>query len=201
MKASQNIHIYPYPYPHTFTESLKSAGVLRTRYGWRSLFKHIHHFCFFPDPCVPQNLAASVNCDMKVVSLSWDTSNGTKLYMVSAEAGNMSAGLTTNVTTAHFSDFTCGQNYSLTVTPHSQHCPGKSSAPAVVQTCRLYTSDMDSCQIVTYSLALKTNRWRNYWSIMSSNLCAFSLRAMSTRRSLYHAGLSLWHRHGNLAGQ
>ncbi len=147
------------------------------------------HLCFFPDPCVPQNLAASVNCDMKVVSLSWDASNGTKLYMVSAEAANMSAGLTTNVTTAHFSDFTCGQNYSLTVTAHSQHCPGISSAPAGVQTCRSRTSCqrlMDSCQRVTYSSALKTNRLRK--KLLKYNelklVCFFSQGRVHPQESL-----------------
>ncbi|XP_067460816.1 mucin-4-like [Thunnus thynnus] len=86
------------------------------------------------DPCVPRNLVTSVNCDMKFVSLSWDASNGTNLYMVSAEGGYGSIGLTTNVTTAYFSEFICGQNYSLTVTPHNQHCPGHPSAPASIQT-------------------------------------------------------------------
>ncbi|XP_069013286.1 fibronectin type III domain-containing protein 7-like [Embiotoca jacksoni] len=54
--------------------------------------------------------------------------------MVSAEAGDKSLGLSTNVTTAHFSEFTCGQSYNLTVTPHSQHCHSNSSASSSVQT-------------------------------------------------------------------
>ncbi|XP_063741970.1 fibronectin type III domain-containing protein 7-like [Eleginops maclovinus] len=88
----------------------------------------------YMDPCVPQNLAATVNCDIKVVSLSWDASNGTHLYMVSGEAGNKTTAVTTNVTTVHFSDFSCGQNYSLTVTPQNQHCPGNSTASTFIQT-------------------------------------------------------------------
>ncbi|KAM4552488.1 fibronectin-like isoform 2-T2 [Odontesthes bonariensis] len=86
------------------------------------------------DPCMPQDLAATVNCDMKVVSLSWDASNRTKLFMVSAQAGNRSVSLSTNITTADFSELNCGQNYSLTVTPHNHHCPGNHSASASVQT-------------------------------------------------------------------
>jgi len=82
-----------------------------------------------------------VACDLKVVSLSWDASNGTQMYVVSGEAGNQTVGLTTNVTTAHFSDFDCGQNYSLTVTPHNELCPGNSSAAATIETCT-YRSDM-----------------------------------------------------------
>ncbi|XP_074545118.1 uncharacterized protein LOC141804545 [Halichoeres trimaculatus] len=86
------------------------------------------------DPCVPGGLVPTVDCDMKVVSLRWTGNNRTKSYMVSAEGGNNTIGLTTNDTTAHFSELTCGQNYSLTVTPHSQHCPGGPSEPAFVQT-------------------------------------------------------------------
>ena len=102
----------------------------------------IHPFCFLPDPCMPQILAATVNCDMKVVSLSWDASNRTNLYMVSAQAGDRSVFLSTNITTAHFSELNCGQNYSLTVTPHNHHCPGNRSASASVQTC-MYCSKMN----------------------------------------------------------
>ncbi|KAM3604918.1 uncharacterized protein V6R79_017981 [Siganus canaliculatus] len=86
------------------------------------------------DPCVPQSLSASVNCDMKIVSLTWDASNGTRSYVVSADGGNKTIGVTTNVTRADFSDLSCGQTYSLTVTPYSQHCPGVSSPPASVLT-------------------------------------------------------------------
>uniref|UniRef100_A0A3Q2W6E4 Fibronectin type-III domain-containing protein n=1 Tax=Haplochromis burtoni TaxID=8153 RepID=A0A3Q2W6E4_HAPBU len=71
--------------------------------------------CFFPDPCAPQNLSATVNCDMKVVSLSWDASSGAKMYTVYAEAGNKSVSLNTNMTTASFTGFTLSSNLSLYV--------------------------------------------------------------------------------------
>lgn len=77
---------------------------------------------------------------MKVVSLSWDASSGAKMYTVSAEAGNKSVSLNTNMTTASFTGFTCGQKYSIKITPHSWHCPGNSSASVSVQTCA-YCSD------------------------------------------------------------
>lgn len=77
-----------------------------------------------------------MNCDLGVVSLSWDGRNGTNSYVVSAVAANRTTRLTTNVTAAHFYDLSCGQNYSLAVWPHSQHCSGSSSTPASVQTCR-----------------------------------------------------------------
>lgn len=109
---------------------------------------------FFLEPCMAQNLVASVNCDMKAVSLSWDASNGTKLYTVSAEGEYKSTGLTTNVTTAYFSDFSCGKNYSLTITPRSHYCPGNTSAPVSILTCRLYTSDISSIHVKDSDMSL-----------------------------------------------
>ncbi|XP_035526327.1 fibronectin type III domain-containing protein 7-like [Morone saxatilis] len=117
---------------------------------------------------------------MKVVSLSWDASNGTKLYMVSAEAGNKTTALTTNVTTAHFSDFTCGQNYNLTVTSHSQHCPGNPSTPASVQTWPCPPAGISTMQDCLSSIVMVTWQASNgsdyYTATMQtdsgiSNLC------------------------------
>ncbi|TMS09781.1 Fibronectin type III domain-containing protein 7 [Larimichthys crocea] len=89
------------------------------------------------NPCVPQNLSPTVNCNTEVVSLSWDACNWTNSYTVSAAVGDaiIIAVVTTNDTTADFYNFTCGTNYSLIVTPLSQHCSGISSAPAFIQTC------------------------------------------------------------------
>lgn len=116
---------------HLKSLSLKLAGLLIIS------FVYLSPFLFVPDPCVPQNLVASVNCNMKVVSLSWNASNRTKFYTVSADAANKTTVIYTNVTTTNVSDLTCGQNYSLRVTPHSQHCPGSYCAMTYVQTCRL----------------------------------------------------------------
>nr|XP_046264816.1 mucin-4-like [Scatophagus argus] len=122
------------------------------------------------DPCVPQNLSPSVNCDMKVISLSWDASNGTSLYMVSAEAGNETTGLTTNVTTAHFSDLTCGQTYSLTVTPHSQHCPGSASVPASIQTWPCPPVGISSVQDCLSAIVLVTWQGSNGSDYYTANM-------------------------------
>lgn len=101
-------------------------------------------FSYLPEPCTPQNLFPSVNCDTHVISLSWDASNGTQLYNVSAEAGNNKTELATNATTAHFSGLRCGQNYTLAVAPQSRHCASTTSAEASIQTCRFHTSSMAS---------------------------------------------------------
>lgn len=81
-----------------------------------------------------------MNCNTRVISLSWDASNGTQLYTVSAEGGNNKTELSTNGTTAHFSGLICGQNYSLAVAPGSQRCAAvaaTTSAQTFVPSCRL----------------------------------------------------------------
>ncbi|XP_044075214.1 uncharacterized protein LOC122886733 [Siniperca chuatsi] len=148
------------------------------------------------DPCAPQNLAASVNCDMKVVSLSWNASNGTELYMVSAEAGNKSVGLTTNVTTAHFSDFTCGQNYSLTVTPHNQHCPGSSSAPASIQTWPCPPAGVSTMQDCLTGIVMVTWQARNgsdYYTATMQTDTGISKMCMSDSNECSVPGLTCGH--------
>lgn len=97
----------------------------------------------FLGPCPPKNLSPSVNCNTRVISLSWDASNGTQLYTVSAEGSSNKTELSTNDTTAHFSGLTCGQNYSLAVAPRSQRCAAaaaSASAQAFIPSCRLHTS-------------------------------------------------------------
>lgn len=120
------------------------TGMLQTPKNILLCYKisHVYYMPFFPGPCLPHNLTASVNCDMRVLSFSWDGGNGTYLYAASAEAANRKTNITTNVTTAHFSGLSCGQNYSLSVAPYSQHCPGISSTLALIQTCKLNGSDV-----------------------------------------------------------
>uniref|UniRef100_A0A4W6E8U3 Fibronectin type-III domain-containing protein n=1 Tax=Lates calcarifer TaxID=8187 RepID=A0A4W6E8U3_LATCA len=147
---------------------------------------------FLLDPCVPQNLVTSVDCSMKVVSLSWDASNGTNLYMVSAEAGNQTSALTTNVTTAHFSDLTCGQNYSLTVTPHSQHCPGSSSALASVQTWPCPPSGVSTMQDCLSGIVMVTwqaSNGSNYYAVTMQTDTGISQMSMSDSNQSSFPGL------------
>ncbi|KAM8850864.1 fibronectin type III domain-containing protein 7-like isoform 2-T2 [Spinachia spinachia] len=119
------------------------------------------------EPCVPQNLAATVSCDMNVVSLSWDGSNGRNVYVVSAEAGNQTVELTTEVPIAHFSDFDCGQKYSFTVTPHNMLCSGNSSTPASIETrpCPLAgISTMQDCLSGIVMVTWQTSNGSDYYT-------------------------------------
>lgn len=102
---------------------------------------------------------------MKVVSLDWAVSNGTETYLVLAETGDTAISLSTNITTALFSDFVCGKNYNLTVTPVNHYCPGNPSASTSVQTCA-YQSDMaiggKICRIDSKHI------WSNEWNVLDT---------------------------------
>ncbi|XP_030607408.1 fibronectin type III domain-containing protein 7-like [Archocentrus centrarchus] len=148
------------------------------------------------DPCAPWNLSAAVNCDMKVVSLRWDGSNGAKLYMVAAEAGHHSVGLNTNVTTARFSEFNCGQNYSIKVTPHSQHCPGNSSASASVQTWPCPPMGVSASQDCLTSIAMVTWQLSNgsdFYSATMQTDAGISKKCMSDTEQCSIPGLMCGH--------
>ncbi|XP_015242186.1 PREDICTED: uncharacterized protein LOC107092315 [Cyprinodon variegatus] len=88
----------------------------------------------YMNSCRPENVTAAVNCDQKAVSLDWDISDRTGVFMVSAEGGGRVISLSTNSTSARFSDLICGQNYSLTVTPYNQHCTDNTSVSTSVLT-------------------------------------------------------------------
>ncbi|XP_030016445.1 uncharacterized protein LOC115437357 [Sphaeramia orbicularis] len=84
--------------------------------------------------CVPQNLVASVDCDNRLISLSWDATEYTEEYIITVQTSDGTNEVTTNNTDISFSDFACGRNYSLTVTPENQHCPRSANATTSIQT-------------------------------------------------------------------
>ncbi len=90
---------------------------------------------FCTAPCVPQNLVSSFHCDMRVGSLTWEASENAQMYLVSAESdsGHL-VELSTNTTSAQFSEFKCGQSYYLTVKAVGNVCRSHSSNASVLQT-------------------------------------------------------------------
>ncbi|XP_018609477.2 fibronectin type III domain-containing protein 7-like [Scleropages formosus] len=68
-------------------------------------------------PCPPHGLKATLNCSNKVVSLSWDASEMTTFYTAAMYNGSQKiVELSTNETLAYFSEISCSQQYSFTVT-------------------------------------------------------------------------------------
>ncbi|KAF4097010.1 hypothetical protein G5714_022979 [Onychostoma macrolepis] len=86
-------------------------------------------------PCIPQNLVSSFHCDMRVGSLTWEASENAQMYLVSAESDSgHRVELSTNTTSAQFSEFKCGQSYYLTVQAVGNVCRSHPSNASVLQT-------------------------------------------------------------------
>lgn len=90
---------------------------------------------FCTAPCIPQNLVSSFDCDMRVGSLIWEASENAEMYLVSAEStSGHRVELSTNTTSAQFSEFECGQSYYLTVQVVGNVCRSQPSNASVLQT-------------------------------------------------------------------
>nr|XP_019965387.1 PREDICTED: uncharacterized protein LOC109644441 [Paralichthys olivaceus] len=85
-------------------------------------------------PCVPQNLESSLNCSIKVGSLTWNASETAELYIVTAEtSGGHKVQLSTNDTWTFISEFLCGQEYFLSVQAVDSECTSQPSPPSVLK--------------------------------------------------------------------
>ncbi|XP_032422074.1 uncharacterized protein LOC116722071 [Xiphophorus hellerii] len=147
----------------------------------------------YMNSCRPQNLAATVNCGMKVVSLDWAVSNGTETYTVSAETGDTAISLSTNITTALFSDFVCGKNYNLTVTPVNHYCPGNPSASTSVQTWPCMPVGIAAKQDCISSIVMVTwdsSNGSDYYTAKVQTDTGISEMCMSERDACSIAGLT-----------
>ncbi|XP_067369826.1 mucin-3B [Channa argus] len=83
-------------------------------------------------PCIPQNLKSSLNCTIKVASLTWNASETAEFYTVTAETTNGShkLQLSTNETRTFISEFQCGQDYFLSVQAVDSVCTSLPSQPS-----------------------------------------------------------------------
>ncbi|XP_044055462.1 uncharacterized protein LOC122877670 [Siniperca chuatsi] len=85
-------------------------------------------------PCIPQNLKSSLNCTMKVGSLTWNASETAKFYIVTAETNSgHKVQLSTNDTWTFISEFLCGQEYFLSVQAGDSVCTSRPSVPSVLK--------------------------------------------------------------------
>ncbi|XP_045905931.1 receptor-type tyrosine-protein phosphatase beta [Micropterus dolomieu] len=82
-------------------------------------------------PCIPQNLKSSLNCTIKVGSLTWNASETAKFYIVTAENNSgHKVQLSTNDTWTFISEFLCGQEYFLSVQAVDSVCTSSPSQPS-----------------------------------------------------------------------
>ncbi|KAI3368520.1 hypothetical protein L3Q82_025527 [Scortum barcoo] len=84
-------------------------------------------------PCVPQNLKSSLNCTMKVGSLTWNASDTAEFYIVTAETNSgHKVQLSTNDTWTYISEFLCGKQYFLSVQAVDSVCTSMPSPPSTL---------------------------------------------------------------------
>ncbi|XP_035863315.1 uncharacterized protein LOC116038126 [Sander lucioperca] len=85
-------------------------------------------------PCIPQNLKSSLNCTMKVGSLTWNASATAEFYAVTAKTNNgHQVQLSTNETWTFISEFLCGQEYFLYVQAVDSVCTSLPSQPSTLE--------------------------------------------------------------------
>ncbi|XP_068446237.1 uncharacterized protein [Clinocottus analis] len=87
------------------------------------------------EPCVPQNLEASLSCSDNVASMSWNYSNGGQLYRVRAVGvdGHVDE-CTSNMNQCELTGLRCGQYYTATVTAEDRDCQSKRSDNVTIKT-------------------------------------------------------------------
>ncbi|XP_066528003.1 fibronectin-like [Hoplias malabaricus] len=86
-------------------------------------------------PCIPQGLMSKMDCNLKVGSLTWNSSQSAESYLVTAEAGSgHRVEMTTNSTHAQIPELHCGQQYYLTVIAIGQGCRSSPSNTSALQT-------------------------------------------------------------------
>ncbi|XP_017573413.2 uncharacterized protein LOC108439482 [Pygocentrus nattereri] len=86
-------------------------------------------------PCIPQRVLSSMDCDLKVGSLTWLPSQSAESYVVTAEASSgHRVELSTNSAMVQISELLCGQEYYLTVRAIGQGCRSSASNASLLQT-------------------------------------------------------------------
>uniref|UniRef100_A0AAV2KZF0 Fibronectin type-III domain-containing protein n=1 Tax=Knipowitschia caucasica TaxID=637954 RepID=A0AAV2KZF0_KNICA len=84
--------------------------------------------------CIPQNLVSTFNCSLKVGELSWDAVTTADYYIATAESNSgHRMQVSTNDTWAFFSEFSCGEEYFLSVQSVDDHCTSKHSPTSKLQ--------------------------------------------------------------------
>ncbi|KAL7851296.1 hypothetical protein AOLI_G00216520 [Acnodon oligacanthus] len=86
-------------------------------------------------PCVPQNVSASVNCSSNIGTVSWQSSQGAVLYIVTANSSSgQSTDCTSSSTSCDLSSLACGLTYTVKVMAKDSNCTSAYSAPVQLQT-------------------------------------------------------------------
>ncbi|XP_064416169.1 fibronectin type III domain-containing protein 7-like [Latimeria chalumnae] len=86
-------------------------------------------------PCAPQNVIAEHNCQSNAVTLSWDASVGSALYIAIALGSDKNViECSTPDTSCYFTAFQCGMQYRLTVVASNGECNSTTSGSQTIRT-------------------------------------------------------------------
>ncbi|XP_053096527.1 uncharacterized protein LOC113530559 [Pangasianodon hypophthalmus] len=152
-------------------------------------------------PCIPQILSATMDCGLRVASLTWQSSRAAQLYVMTAENNiGQQVGLTTNSTSAQISELQCGQQYYFKVSSVGQGCRSRPSNASVLQTAPcvpMGVSVVMDCtknearvswnvsQGAVYYRAIAISRYNDYASCNSSGVNTFCILKALTCGAVY----------------
>lgn len=110
--------------------------------------------------CIPQNLVSTFNCSLKVGHLSWDSVDTADFYIATAESNSgHKIQLSTNDTWAYFSEFSCGEDYFLSVQSVDEHCTSTHSQTSKLQSEPCPPTDISSSMTCVANIAVIS--WNN----------------------------------------
>lgn len=99
-----------------------------------SICKNVISFSLSPHssqligPCPPANVAASLECEGNVASVTWSPVPSAELYIVTATGSDgHTSTCNSNSTSCSLTSLQCAQNYSVTVTTIINDCPSDPS--------------------------------------------------------------------------
>lgn len=94
--------------------------------------------CFIPiivGPCPPNLVSVQVPCESNVISISWQTSQGSVSYLaVAVGGGGQWFNCSSNRTTCDISGLQCGQTYEVYVSGVFGTCIGPKSQSQIFKT-------------------------------------------------------------------
>uniref|UniRef100_A0A8C1YC66 Fibronectin type-III domain-containing protein n=1 Tax=Cyprinus carpio TaxID=7962 RepID=A0A8C1YC66_CYPCA len=110
-------------------------------------------------PCIPTNVAATLNCTSNIASITWHSALGATWYLVKAVSSQgYKTSCNNTVTNCDIPNLQCGQEYSITVTGMNGVCMGPASQPVTLVSAPCHNTGIQA------SLACRTNSALISWT-------------------------------------
>ena len=85
-------------------------------------------------PCNPENVTATLQCTLGVVSVEWEASAGASIYTVLAQGASNAATCSSEGTACDLTELQCGEAYNITVLAGHETCNTSTDASTVILT-------------------------------------------------------------------